>query len=584
MYSLFLHTDRSRGHVASWSVVAIVLASCDPPTSAPREHVPAPTPASIQIVSGDDQSGVVGTDLALPLVAQLLDANGRSMRDQTVAFTVTGGGGVVTPSLVISDQGGVVQARWTLGTSSASAGLVQARVRSASGSSGPAVTFRATALPGAATTVRKLYGDAQYVEAGTPLAESLGVKVVDRFDNGVSDVAVHWTVVSGGGDVSPTTVVTKALGVARTRWTPSAAGSATVSAEVTAIAPVTFTATVTLPLVFASLSAGHDHTCGVTADGAAYCWGSNASGQLGTGSTTDSPTPAAVAGGVRFAAVSAGVFDTCGLTTGDNAYCWGGVYGPSPAPIGGGVRFRALSVGISHACGLEGDGAAFCWGENGLGELGTGDLTGSPTPAPVSGGLTFRSLSAGWYYTCGVTSDGVGYCWGADGALGYAATDPCQYDEPTNSLIACTQRPVLVEGGHRFAQVGTGEGFTCGLTTDGAAYCWGLYPERGSITPVAVPGALAFAALSVDAQRACGIAAGGSASCWGWIPVQNHFSNAPMPVPGGIPFATVSVGWFHTCGVTPSGAAYCWGDNSDGKLGDGSRANSLVPVKVSGPR
>ena len=354
-----------------------------------------------------------------------------------------------------------------------------------------------------------------------------------------------------------------------------------------AMAEVPFALACTAPvtrLVFASVSAGHSSSCGVTTDGAAYCWGSNSYGQLGNGSTTGSTTPTAVVGTLTFAVVSAGVFNTCGLTTRGNAYCWGGVYGVTPVPVEAGVRFQAISVGISHACGLTADGAAYCWGENGLGQLGTGDLTPSSTPAPVSGGLTFRSLSAGWYYTCGVTSDAIGYCWGSDGALGYAATDACEYDEPTNSFITCTKRPVVVEGEHSFVRVGTGERFTCGLTTDGAVYCWGFYPEGGSVTPVAVPGGLTFAALSVDAQRACGVMAGGSAECWGWIPVQNQFSDAPTSVPGGLTFAVVSVGWFHTCGVTARGTAYCWGVNSSGELGDGSQANSLVPVKVTGPR
>ena len=74
---------------------------------------------------------------------------------------------------------------------------------------------------------------------------------------------------------------------------------------------------------FAAVSAGDVSTCGVTAAGAAYCWGLNSNGQLGDGTTTNWLSPVLVAGGVSFAAASAGDLHTCGVTTGGAAYCWG---------------------------------------------------------------------------------------------------------------------------------------------------------------------------------------------------------------------------------------------------------------------
>jgi Regulator of chromosome condensation (RCC1) repeat len=67
--------------------------------------------------------------------------------------------------------------------------------------------------------------------------------------------------------------------------------------------------------VFPMVSAGSNHTCGVTLDGVAYCWGKNSSGQLGNGTTTNSRTPVPVSGALSFATVSAGANHTCGATS-----------------------------------------------------------------------------------------------------------------------------------------------------------------------------------------------------------------------------------------------------------------------------
>src|SRR5919108_385350 len=190
-------------------------------------------------------------------------------------------------------------------------------------------------------------------------------------------------------------------------------------------------------LVFRQVSAGSFlHTCGVTTDDRAYCWGVNFLGQLGDGTTSLSLTPVAVAGG---------------------------------------LRFRQVSVGDDHTCGVTTDYQAYCWGANSAGQLGDGNLedcggfnppcTDPPTtanrltPVRVRGGLQFRQVDAGKWHTCGVTTDGRAYCWGNNyyGQLGNGMTgDAGRYtDQPI---------PVAVVDGHRFRQVSAGVSHTCGVT------------------------------------------------------------------------------------------------------------------------
>jgi alpha-tubulin suppressor-like RCC1 family protein len=342
-------------------------------------------------------------------------------------------------------------------------------------------------------------------------------------------------------------------------------------------------------LVFASVSADENHTCGVTTSGAAYCWGANNFGQLGNGTLAASPTPLPVVGGFSFVSVSAGLNRVCGVTTAGAAYCWGGGFsaGPSspvPAPVS---RLSAVSIGYSHACGLTAGGAAYCWGEYNSGELGNGTSAATQAPAegpvPVSGGLTFASVSAGGKFTCGVAIGGAAYCWGTNsfGQLGIgtqAGPQVCWADTASSYTDYCSPTPLPVSGGLSFVSISAGWNQACGVTTDGAAYCWG---GGGPHTiPELVGGGLTFGSVSVSDDMdftACGVTTAGAAYCW-------FDRGSPSPVGVGLSFASISVGYAYTCGVTTDGAAYCWGQNSHGQLGNGTTTDSSVPVKVAGQR
>jgi alpha-tubulin suppressor-like RCC1 family protein len=74
---------------------------------------------------------------------------------------------------------------------------------------------------------------------------------------------------------------------------------------------------------FASITTGGVHTCAVTPDADAYCWGKNSYGQLGDGGTTDHPVPTRVSGAHAFATLRAFGSHTCGAAVTGEAFCWG---------------------------------------------------------------------------------------------------------------------------------------------------------------------------------------------------------------------------------------------------------------------
>lgn len=239
---------------------------------------------------------------------------------------------------------------------------------------------------------------------------------------------------------------------------------------------------------------GPGHYCGLTTSGGAYCWGSNIDGEVGDGTTGGDATvgggpfrttPVAVAGGGTFATLTAGLWHTCGVTTNGAAFCWGDSSGgqlgagptvvnsSTPLPVSGGFSFFSLSAGGTETCGVVTGGGAYCWGSNGAGQLGNGSITSSAVPVAVAGGRTFTTISTGAHHACALTADGAAYCWGwnAYGELGVGNnTGP---DKCLSQFGACSMKPVAVTGGLKFAAVSAGGETTCGLTLSGATYCWG---------------------------------------------------------------------------------------------------------------
>jgi alpha-tubulin suppressor-like RCC1 family protein len=174
---------------------------------------------------------------------------------------------------------------------------------------------------------------------------------------------------------------------------------------------------------------GDNHTCGLTtADGSAYCWGNNTFGQLGNGkkSNAGQREPSPVTGGLKFTTIALGRTSTCGLIADGSAYCWGGnAQGQlgdgtvderlAPVRAAPALKFASLTAGDSQTCGVTSDGAAHCWGNNAFGQLGSGTSGGQQTGAvAVAGGIKFASLSAGEEFTCGLGTDKTVYCWGSN--------------------------------------------------------------------------------------------------------------------------------------------------------------------------
>lgn len=267
------------------------------------------------------------------------------------------------------------------------------------------------------------------------------------------------------------------------------------------------------------ISAGSAMTCGTRGGGTnpLWCWGYPAQGRLGDGQTSTNRTR------------SEQVHTNSGLP--------------------GWADWVSVSTNNGHSCGIRADSTAWCWGYAGQGNVGDGQTSTDRTrPVQVHtdtgspGWSDWTSIAAGANHTCGIRTDGSAWCWGmvssgqvGDGQTGTNRTRPVQLHTDTG-----------LPGWSDWKIISGGSSHSCGIRTNGTAWCWGG----------ASSGRLGNGTTTPNQSR----------------PVQVHTDTG---LPGWSDWITLSVGSLHACGIRSDGTAWCWGaEDSTEKLGDGPGATN----------
>lgn len=356
-----------------------------------------------------------------------------------------------------------------------------------------------------------------------------------------------------------------------------------------------------------TVAAGESQSCGIFANGALKCWGSDSSnGALGTGTTRDdTPDPQPVAGmasgvtDVDYSVTGGGGTTGCAIVNGA-ARCWGnnnlGQFGngtdgnssPAPVPVTGlGSGVTEISVSGGHACAVQ-NGAAKCWGSGSYGKLGVdndADQLTPVTPIGLEGGVT--DITTGTSHTCAIQSTVV-KCWGDEGSGGLG-----------RPVITNNEIPLAVEDQpFPAAEIAAGYRTSCMSTVGGAAYCWGSNSDgklgtgnndSGGTDPRPVVG-LGSGVTDISGKSAhfCAVKSG-TGFCWGRGTNgqlgngAGTSSNAPVAVQSLIGVTSIDAGNNHSCASIGS-SQYCWGTNGRNQLGIpvAEASSSLVPVNVGG--
>lgn len=208
------------------SLVLVGFTACDNDGVAGPETGPMLNPVEIEVASGNDQTGVVGTPLSSPLRALVTDTEGEPVAGAEVGFAIVQGGGTFAASgeaglITRAGADGVAEATWILGAGAGTEHEVVARLLGDDGAGGVVVEdeiyFTATAIAGDAVEYEGIGSDVTPdLPPGGVLEDVLDVVVYDSFGNPVEGVTVSWE--AEGGDVIPAQAVTGADGHARSSF------------------------------------------------------------------------------------------------------------------------------------------------------------------------------------------------------------------------------------------------------------------------------------------------------------------------------------------------------------------------------
>ncbi|SFI42528.1 Regulator of chromosome condensation (RCC1) repeat-containing protein [Paenibacillus sp. UNC496MF] len=214
-------------------------------------------------------------------------------------------------------------------------------------------------------------------------------------------------------------------------------------------------------------------------DGTVWTWGSNSSGQLGTGSALlRNSSPAQVPNLNSVIAIASGQDHNLAVKSDGTVWAWGdnkfGALGDgstearnTPVQVQSLDSVIHVSIGNTHSLALK--GTVWAWGSNGGGELGDGSNIYRNTPVQVKGISSVISIAAGksfgFSHSLALKSDGTVWAWGnnVSGKLGDGTTTGSSWPVPVihlDSVTAISSTTHISSDGFEYSTAGLPEGYT----------------------------------------------------------------------------------------------------------------------------
>jgi alpha-tubulin suppressor-like RCC1 family protein len=369
---------------------------------------------------------------------------------------------------------------------------------------------------------------------------------------------------------------------------------------------------------YTAIRGGNSHSLALKADGSVWSWGNNGNGQLGDNTITTRSSPISVIGGHSFIKLqcSSNASYSLALKADGSAWAWGinttGQLGDgtiinksSPVSVVGGHSFVEINGGGSQVIALKADGSAWTWGGNGAGQLGVNNILNTSAPVSVVGGHSFIQVAAGGNTTMALKADGSVWCWGdaANGRLG-------------DNTVVAKSSPVSIVGGHSFVDISAGSLHFAARKANGEVWTWGTnVGNNGQLgdntvisrsSPVSVVGGHSFTKIFAGGNNNLALKADGSLWSWGANgngQIGDGTTNAaggkssPVSVVAGVfnNFTSAACGTSFALALDSNNEFWAWGAGSFGQLGFndnlekslifsrflGNNGSSLIKIRAS---
>ena len=305
------------------------------------------------------------------------------------------------------------------------------------------------------------------------------------------------------------------------------------------------------------VACGYKHTCILKNDGSIWSCGSNNTGQLGLGDTTNRNT---------FTQVTTNINNDV----------------------------KQVACGYKHTCILKNDGSIWSCGSNNTGQLGLGDTTNRNTFTQVTTNINndVRQIACGVYYTVILKNDGSVWSCGynGNGNLGLAdTTDRSTFSQVTTNInndvkqIACgLYHTIILKNDGSLWSCGLNDKGQLGLndTTNKNIFTQVTTNINNDVKLVDCGAYHTFILKNDGSLWSCGLNDYGQLGIGTWDEnAHSIFTQVTTNINNDVKL--VDCGYYHTFMIKNDGSIWCCGLNDYGQLGFNDVTNRNIFTQVT---